>query len=441
MAAEQSLYWIWLAQACGVASKSFVRLIDRFSDPFEIYSLDEEQIEHIEGIGEKLKARLCDKQLEGAYSVIRACKSGRIDIITYGDKRYPSRLKKLEDAPAVLFCKGRFPDFDSRLCIGIVGTRKMSEYGKESAYKIAYEMAAANVVVVSGMALGIDSVAACGALAASGCTVAVLGCGVDVVYPKQHAALYERIAKHGAVISEFMPSSSPDKYNFPIRNRIISGLCQGTLVVEGDRRSGALITARSALMQGRDVFALPGKINESNSEGPNELIRDGANAALGAEDILSSYDFLYGDVINYKGLRKAQRKSALDESMIDELGVCARSYKVEAASVAARIEYGENEKEKNNTTSQRAENERTEVTRQKATEEIQKEAAPRDDSVLDGLDAGVRKIFEEMPIDTAVSPDMLVGEGADVSDVITALTFLELCGLVSSLPGGLYIRK
>jgi DNA processing protein len=315
----------------------------------------------------------------------------------------------------------------------------MSEYGKESAYKIAYEMAAANVVVVSGMALGIDSVAACGALAASGSTVAVLGCGVDVVYPKQHAALYERIAKHGAVISEFMPSTLPDKYNFPIRNRIISGLCQGTLVVEGDRHSGALITARSALMQGRDVFALPGKINESNSDGPNELIRDGANVALGAEDILSSYDFLYGDVINYKGLRKAQRKSALDESIIDELGVCARSYKVSPVNEEAHIEYGE--KEKDDTTSRRAESERTEKIRQTASEEIKSEAAPRDDSALDGLDAGVRKIFEEMPIDTAVSPDQLVGEGADVSDVITALTFLELCGLVSSLPGGLYIRK
>ena len=251
MAVEQNLYWIWLAEACGAASKSFVRLIDRFSDPFEIYSLDEEEIERIEGIGERLKSKLCDKQLERAYSVIRACKSGKIDVIAYGDKRYPSRLKKLEDAPAVLFCKGRFPDFDSRLCIGMVGTRKMSEYGKESAYKIAYEMAAANAVVVSGMALGIDSVAACGALAAGGTTVAVLGCGVDVVYPKQHAALYEKIAKHGAVISEFMPSSSPEKYNFPIRNRIISGLCQGTLVVEGDKRSGALITAKCALMQGR----------------------------------------------------------------------------------------------------------------------------------------------------------------------------------------------
>ena len=238
------------------------------------------------------------------------------------------------------------------------------------------------------------------------------------------------------MISEFMPSSIPDKYNFPIRNRIISGLCQGTLVVEGDRHSGALITARCALAQGRDVFALPGKINESNSEGPNELIRDGANAALGAEDILSSYDFLYGDVINYKAFRKAQRRSQLDEEIIDGLGVCARSY-----NAAPVEESPHNRKKKDNAGSQRAYDEKTEEVRAEGFEKTPKEASLRDDSVLEGLDAGVRKIFEEMPIDTAVSPDMLVGEGADVSDVITALTFLELCGLVSSLPGGLYIRK
>ena len=240
-----------------------------------------------------------------------------------------------------------------------------------------------------------------------------------------------------------MPSASPEKYNFPVRNRIISGLCQGTLVVEGDRRSGALITARTALMQGRDVFALPGKINESNSEGPNELIRDGAHTALGAEDIIATYDFLYGDVINYKGLRKAQRRSELDESLLDELGVCAASYKAEPykpavlTSDAGKDERGEMR--------QGAKSGMTDVKPKEdtqKTEKIQKNEDTSDnDSILEGLEPGVRRIFEEMPIDTAVSPDQLVSDGVDISDVITALTFLELCGLVSSLPGGLYIRK
>ena len=166
MFGESTLYWIWLARACGVASKCFVRLIERFGDPFEVYSLDESEIEYIEGIGQQLKVKLCDKNLEESYSVIKFCKKNKVDIISYADKRYPSRLKQLEDPPAVLFCRGRMPDFNDRLCVAVVGTRKMSEYGKQTAYKIAYELAAANVVVVSGMALGIDGVAAGGALAA-----------------------------------------------------------------------------------------------------------------------------------------------------------------------------------------------------------------------------------------------------------------------------------
>ena len=212
MLKDEILYWIWLADACGVASKGFVRLIERFESPFEIYSLDPSEIEQIDFIGTRLKEKLCDKSLEKSYSVIKNCKSEKIDIISYADKRYPSRLRLLEDAPAVLFCKGKMPDFNSRLAIAIVGTRKMSDYGKRSAYQIAYELSAANAIVVSGMALGIDGIAAAGAIGAGGDTVAVLGSGVDVVYPKEHKALYDKISKCGAVISEFMPSSVPDRY-------------------------------------------------------------------------------------------------------------------------------------------------------------------------------------------------------------------------------------
>ncbi len=427
---EQTLYWIWLARACGVASKSFVRIIERFLEPFDVYSLDENEIEHIEGIGERLKAKLCDKSLEESYSVVSFCKKNKIDIITYGDKKYPSRLRQLEDPPAVLFCKGKLPDFNSRLSLAVVGTRKMSEYGKASAYKIAYEMAAANAIVVSGMALGIDGVASGGAIAAGGETVAVLGCGIDVVYPKQHRELYEKIVKTGAVISEYMPSTSPEKYNFPVRNRIISGLCQGTLVVEGDRRSGALITAKNAIAQGREVFALPGKVDESNSEGPNELIRDGAYVALCSDDIIEHYDFLYHDVINYRGLKKAKARSdsELDGEFLEELGICARSYKKEEFSTEENVSLGEKTKAEEKTTAKVLDTDAP--VRETVAEEL-----------LAGLDETAKKVFAQMPIDTAVSPDALIVEGCDIGDVITALTMLELCGLVTSLPGGLYVRK
>ena len=126
MIGENTLYWVWLARACGVASKDFVRLIERFGDPFEIYSLDESEIDYIEGIGAQLKTKLCNKSLEDSYSVIKFCKKNKVDIISYADKRYPSRLRQLEDPPAVLFCRGKLPDLDKKLCMAVVGTRKMS---------------------------------------------------------------------------------------------------------------------------------------------------------------------------------------------------------------------------------------------------------------------------------------------------------------------------
>ena len=415
MLSEQVLYWIWLARACGVASKNFVRLIERFETPFDIYSLGEDQIEYIEGIGEQLKLKLSDKNLEESYSVLKFCKKNRVDIICYSDKKYPSSLRRLEDPPAVLFCRGKLPDFNSRLCIAVVGMRRMSEYGKQAAYKIAYEMAAANVVVVSGMALGIDAVASGGALAAGGDTVVVLGSGIDVVYPKEHVKLYEKIARSGAVITEYMPSTAPEKCNFPIRNRIISGLCQGTLVIEGERTSGSLITARSAISQGREVFALPGKVNESNSEGPNELIRDGAYVALGSDDIIGHYDFLYHDVINYRGFRKAKNASELDEEFIKDLNICAKTYKKRKFASAESVSINKAEQDETKTTVC--------------------------SDMLAGLDENSKRVFSQMPLDSAICPDFLVEEGYSASDVVTALTMLELCGLVTSLPGGLYIRK
>ena len=421
MFGEDTLYWIWLARACGVASKSFVSLIERFGDPFEVYSLDEGEVEHIEGIGEQLKAALCNKKLEESYSVIKFCKKNKVDIISYADRRYPSRLKQLEDPPAVLFCRGKLPDLNKRLCVAVVGTRKMSEYGKQTAYKIAYELASANVVVVSGMALGIDGVASAGALAADGDTVVVLGSGIDVIYPRQHNALCDEIIRSGAVITEFMPSTPPEKCNFPIRNRIISGLCQGTLVIEGDHRSGALITASAALKQGREVFALPGKVDESNSEGPNELIRGGANVALSSDDIINHYDFLYHDVINYRGLKKAKTRSYIDNEFLLDLSVCSKSYKKNEFSAAKAKDH--------------------EAISEMVEDSLNKTDNNEKNELLAGLDERTKKVFAQMPIDMAVSPDLLVDEGFDVGDVITSLTMLELCGFVTSLPGGLYMRK
>ena len=318
---ENSLYWVWLAERCGVASKDFGRLIVQYKDPFELYRMEEDEIECIECIGDRLKYALCDKSLESAYSILRYSKGNKVDVISYYDTEYPARLRTIEDPPVILYVLGKLPNMDDRLCVGIVGTRKMSEYGAQTAYKISYELAAANAVIVSGMALGVDGVAACGALASGGKTVAVLGCGISVIYPKEHKRLMDAIAVNGAVVTEYPPTEPPRGANFPRRNRLISGFCQSVLIVEGAIGSGALITAQRAIDQGREVFALPGKINESNSDGPNELIQQGAYVALSADDIICHYDFLYRDTIYYDKLRKAQKDAVPIEVSLDKYGV------------------------------------------------------------------------------------------------------------------------
>ena len=438
---ENTLYWLWLAEKCGIASKQFGRIIEKYDDPFDVYRLSEDEIEQLEGINGALRAKLCEKDLESSYSILKYCKENRVDIISYGDSRYPARLKNIEDAPILLYCLGHFPDFNSALCIGMVGTRKMSEYGKQSAYKIGYELSSAGAIVVSGMALGVDGAAASGALSAGGRTVAVLGCGISVVYPKEHKKLMEEISRKGAVITEYPPAEAPHGHNFPKRNRIISGLCQGVLVVEGAAGSGALITARRAIDQGREVFALPGKIDESNSEGPNELIREGAYPALCSDDILRHYDFLYHDVIDYSKHTKAKRKVARGDAdaALKKYGVGSRVLKFANDPKPQEPAQTQTPDEESFVLEERHEEEQTPT--EQASTEKRESMADNSAELLAGLDETTRRVFESLPIDKAVSPDALAAAGIGVGDAITSLTMLELCGLVSSLPGGLYIRK
>ncbi len=441
---DDNLYWIWLAEKCGPASKAFARIIARFENPFEIYRLESEELDAIDFINESLKNALSQKSLEQAYSILKYCKHNGIEIISYGSERYPSRLKTLEDPPAVLYCLGKLPDFDKRLCIGVVGTRKISAYGMQSSYKISYELASANACIISGMALGVDAVAACGALEAGGDTVAVLGCGIDIVYPRAHSKLKNAICKNGAVISEFPPSEAPNSWNFPKRNRIISGLSQGVLIVEGNSSSGAMITAKRAIYQGREVFALPGKINESNSDGPNELIRNGANVALSSDDIVLHYDFLYHDVINYRGLKHARHKSGFKAACVEKYGVSSEVVYLSSDTVYVQSQSDVTSKStetsiQNNT---KIKSDSAEV-QSTAVQDVEKKTSSPDNSaqILEGLDALSRRVFELMPIDRACTPDEFLSAGIGISEAVTSLTMLELCGLAVSLPGGTYIRK
>lgn len=430
---ENVLYWIWLSERCGIASKEFVTLYEKYEDPFDLYRMDTEEIERIQGISGSLKSKLFDKSLVNAYDILKYCRHKKVDIVTYKDERYPSRLKSIQDPPVLLYVLGELPRMNDRLCIGVVGTRKMSEYGRDTSYKISYELASAGVVVVSGMALGIDGVAASGVLSAGGETVAVLGCGISVVYPKAHARLMDEILKRGAVVTEYPPFEEPRGYNFPKRNRIISGLCQGLLVVEGSSSSGSLITAKYAIEQGREVFALPGKINESNSEGPNELIKNGASIALSASDIVANFDFLYHDCINYKGLHASESgritvDRALEKYKVGDIYSRKNSYRPE------------NKEKPVTATDVSISAQRAETVHETETEK-KPHRPDRSSEILETLDQVTRRVYECLPDDRAVSADLLTVDGVGIGDVITALTMLEISGLAESLPGGLYVRK
>lgn len=438
---SDTVYWIWLATRLGAANRWLNFLIEKFSSPYEIYQTDSDVFEHM-GLGDSLTAALSDKDLSEAYEIADYCTTHRIGILTYDNSAYPDRLRSIKDPPALLYFKGTLPDFTFGLSVGMVGTRKMSEYGKKTAYKIGYELASAGVNVISGMALGIDAVSESAAIAAGGKTVAVLGCGVDVVYPKEHTLLYKKIIENGAVISEYPPTTRPAGVHFPIRNRIISGLSNGLLVVECDVKSGAMISARSALEQGRDLFAVPGNVGNKGANGTNMLLHDGANFVLTSEDVLRVYDVYYGDKISYINLSCAKAHSDLDENVLSSFGVCSRGAYDDHGKTETEVAAENRLRPKKAEKMTHAELPSTEKTSQNADKvkaESPKPKANHDDYA--DLSADEKKMLEALPDDRAIGIDALMRQGFPCSDAMAILAMLEIKGLVSSLPGGLYIKN
>ncbi len=292
---EQSLvYWIWLAEVCGANSPLPALLLERVGcDPRRIYELDRRAYESLCILKDSQITALCDKDLHHPMRLMEVCARRSIGIITYDSSFYPTRLRSIANPPAVLYYRGFLPDFDQHLSVAVVGTRGMTEEGRICAYRLTYDMAISGTVIVSGMALGIDGIAQVAALDAGGCSVAILGTAIDRCYPQEHKPLYDRLLCRGCLISEYPPGADTHAWHFPQRNRIISGLCQGTLIVEAGRKSGALITAQYAVSQGRLLFAVPGDPGVPVRVGTNELIKSGAVPVTCANDILSRFTTLY----------------------------------------------------------------------------------------------------------------------------------------------------
>lgn len=293
--------WIWLASLKGLITRKKVELLRIFDSPEGIFNADALALAQT-GIltGDNINAILSREQRAETDSIMESLDKHRIDVIPINDERYPQLLKNICDPPVCLFSRGSV--MNEEPSVGVVGSRKASGYGISTAKKISSDLARYGICIVSGMARGIDTAAHLGALSAKGRTIAVFGCGLDIIYPPENKRLMEKIIENGAVISEYPPGVQPMPHHFPVRNRIVSGMSAGILVVEAGEKSGSLITAQLALEQGRDVYALPGNVISVNSKGTNKLIQDGAKLVTSVEDILE-------EMFWYKNL---QSKRVLD---------------------------------------------------------------------------------------------------------------------------------
>ena len=278
--------WIALSFVIGVGSRTAATLIDRFEGPAAVFEAGPRSLESAGLKRETIDAIKSAEPREKATREIEELAKLGGEAVTLSDERYPKLLRETYDPPIVIYCQGAFEAAVSQPAIAMVGSRRCSTYGRNVAEKLSRELAERGVTVVSGLARGIDSAAHRGALESGGLTVGVMGTGLDAVYPKENRKLAERIAERGALVTEFPLATPPVSQNFPFRNRVISGLSFGVLIVEGAERSGSLITARLAYEQGRDVFAVPGNVTSAKSFGPNYLIKDGAKLVQTWRDVI-----------------------------------------------------------------------------------------------------------------------------------------------------------
>ena len=286
------LYWIWFSELKSLSLQQKHRLLSHFHDPEELYHTADVVFERLQ-LPVSQRQALQDRNLQKAEAILKSCTEKGIGILPVADSAYPERLRNTPDAPIILYYKGILPNWDSVPFIGIVGTRKATAYGLQVAHQIGGQIASAGGCVVPGGAAGVDTSAMQGAMDAGVPVVGVLGCGVDVVYPRSNQKLFQAIVEKGCLLSEYPPKTEAISWHFPARNRIISGLSNGILIVEAPEKSGALITARYALEQGRDVFVVPGNINTPACAGSNALLQDGAIPVMSGWDVLREYEFLY----------------------------------------------------------------------------------------------------------------------------------------------------
>lgn len=394
------LYWIWMS--CGLgAGASCLDLVTYYEwNPYEIYASSFNELFSLDVITKRQLEKLKAYSLEDAQKIYDTVISKGWRIVTPSSEYYPEQLLTLQNLPLVLYVDGNLEVLKNELSISVVGARKASDYGKGVARALSSAMAETGFTIVSGGALGIDSAAHQGALDEDKPTICVLGCGLGTNYLMENEPLRREIVKNGAIITEFAPFTSATRVTFPLRNRIISGISLGTIVVEAGERSGSLITARLALEQGKDVFAVPGDLVSSSFLGTNNLIRNGATPVFSPNDILESYYSKYFDKLgnikpfpNDEILRRTQR------------------YLTNKSTKSSQVVESKKQIEKTVST---------------------KKDAP------EYLTDNAKKVYSFLGVDPIHIDEIINGCGLTTEDTLSAVTELEIYGLVQQLSGRRY---
>lgn len=422
------LYWLWLSLACRPGSALPSTLLKFFGSPQKIYEATEEDFEGVDAPFYGHEKDLCDKDLERAKKILSWCKKEKIGILTPEDYFYPEGFRRIPNKPMVIYYLGNFCDFENRFTVGVVGTRHPTSYGIHAAKRISYDLCRAGAVIVSGLALGIDAAAHSAALYNESFTVGILGCGIDQVYPKENAALYEQIICKGLIMTEYPPGTGPLGKNFPVRNRLIAALSDAVCVIEGSEQSGALITAEDALKQSKGLYTVPGSIFASNSAGSNFLLKVGAKPCLSAYDIVedfrAKYPSLEGSLSLFgkeKNVPKPKKKKSVNLKKKIQSYVFPGSRRVDEEKPLPEayefIVIGE---------------EKEDISEMKE----KKEAVFA--SVLPRLSEEERQIYSALGFEPTLA-DHLVSEDMNASAVLRILSKLEIKGLVRKVPGGKYV--
>ena len=405
------VHWIWLATRPALTDRQTMSLLHRFPDAEDVFFASQDSYADVDGMTAEGAESLADKDLSEAQSILDECIRNRIGICTYTDAMYPARLKNIADPPVVLYYRGNMAGLDAQPVIAVVGTRKASAYGMTTASRMGYQIARCGGILVSGLAEGIDGSAMKGALTAGGSIIGVLGCGVDVVYPACNRSLYLDTERNGCLISEFPPGTPPYRWNFPKRNRIISGLSNGALVIEAPGKSGSLITARLALDQGRDVFVVPGNIDVPTCQGSNALLRDGAIAVSSGWDVLSEYEHLYPGKVHRDNTAPGQ-------------SIAAEEYKEKTTLQVAQKSALHHEK-----TASGKKNEKKPVDKD--------ENKPYHDAkaLWSSLTEQEQALLEPLKQGQTTVDEIIAASGLPTGKVLSMLTMLQIRGVVRLLPG------